>query len=94
MQAIYYPTKYISLQANETFYLKCNHDEYSLWFNVFTKKEVEEAQTKCLDMRQPFEYSLVSRSRLLQINDKTRNSMFADLLRMVSAEGILITKLR
>ena len=83
MQAIYYPYQHITLEENEKFYLKCNHDEYSLWFNVFTKDEIQGDYLKCASMEQPFEYSLVSRNRLAQINDKTRNKMFTDLLKKV-----------
>jgi protein arginine N-methyltransferase 7 len=83
MQAIYFPSSFISLSPGEQFYLKCNHDEYSLWFNIFAKADVEQDHKKCLSMQQPFEYSLVSRNRLAQINDKTRNKNFFELLKTV-----------
>jgi hypothetical protein len=83
MQAVYYPTKIINVDKDEKFYLKSNHDEYSLWFNVFTKEEVEQDHKKCLEMEQPFEYSLVSRNRLAQINNKTRNKLFSEILKKV-----------
>ena len=37
MQAIYFPKNLLDLQKNELFYIKCNHDEYSLWFDVQKK---------------------------------------------------------
>ena len=37
MQAIYFPKNLLELKKDEVFYIKCNHDEYSLWFDVLKK---------------------------------------------------------
>jgi hypothetical protein len=39
MQAIYYPKNSLKLNQNEKFYIKCNHDEYSLYFDIVLKPE-------------------------------------------------------
>lgn len=84
MQAIYFPTYYLNVEKNENFYLKCNHDEYSLWFEIFSKNEFENNNQKCIESIPPIALSLVSRNRLLQINDRNRNDMFYKLLKDVS----------
>jgi hypothetical protein len=37
MQAVYFPKNLIELKQDEVFYVKCNHDEYSLWFDLLKK---------------------------------------------------------
>ena len=78
MQAVYFPTFQKDLIENESFFVKCNHDEYSLWFNIFKSKE--EIQS----IEQPLAISIVSRNRLAQLNDKNRNNMFIDILKQVN----------
>ena len=77
MQAIYFPTNYLNVGKNEDFYLNCNHDEYSLWFEVSKEKEI-------LNNKEPdVTLSLVSRNRLLQINDYERNEKFLNIFKQV-----------
>ena len=38
MQAIYFPNNLLELKKGEQFYVKCNHDEYSLWFDIVNSK--------------------------------------------------------
>lgn len=77
MQAIYFPKNYLNLQENDEFYLNCNHDEYSLWFDV--SKDVTALNDKMPDVT----LSLMSRNRLLQVNDKHRNDMFLNIFKQV-----------
>ena len=77
MQAIYFPTHYFNVKKDEDFYLKCSHDEYSLWFNV----SIDESYLK--DDTKPITLSLVSRNRLLQINDKKHNEIFLNAFKKV-----------
>ena len=37
MQAIYFPKNLVELKQGEVFYVKSNHDEYSLWFDILKK---------------------------------------------------------
>ena len=37
MQAIYFPKNLLELKPGELFYIKSNHDEYSLWFDLLKK---------------------------------------------------------
>jgi hypothetical protein len=83
MQALYFPTYFLNVEKNEKYFLKCNHDEYSLWFDVFCKKEIEENFETCSKLQQPISMSIVSRNRLLQINDRKRNDMFFNIFKKV-----------
>lgn len=77
MQAIYFPTNYLSVEKNENFSLSCNHDEYSLWFEVAKEKEILNDQEPNVTL------SLVSRNRLLQINDIERNQRFLNIFKQI-----------
>lgn len=83
MQAIYFPTYSLSLKTDELFYVKCNHDEYSLWFDVFTEDQIKNDLKNCIKFKQPMRMSLVSRNRLAQINDKKRSEMIKSALKKV-----------
>jgi hypothetical protein len=83
MQAIYFPTNSLSLKTDESFYVKCNHDEYSLWFDVFTEAQVKNDYKNCVEFKQPMRMSLISRNRLAQINDRKRTEMMKRALKKV-----------
>ena len=109
MQAIYFPKNLIELKKGEHFFIKCNHDEYSLWFDVLNSKLPEYAliSTKFNSMLQRKNQSkytietflneevpkesterslgatIVSRNRLAQLNDPTKNDMLVSLLKKV-----------
>ena len=34
MQAIYFPKNLVELKQGDVFFVKSNHDEYSLWFDI------------------------------------------------------------
>uniref|UniRef100_A0A1I8N5W2 Protein arginine N-methyltransferase n=2 Tax=Musca domestica TaxID=7370 RepID=A0A1I8N5W2_MUSDO len=79
MQAIYYVPKPLNLQKDDTFTLLCNHDEYSLWFDVSIgtnelNKKVPRHQCSC---RMHLTYS---RSRIGQMNESIRNKRYMKCL--------------
>ncbi|XP_075161410.1 arginine methyltransferase 7 [Haematobia irritans] len=79
MQAIYYVPKPLNLQTNDYFILTANHDEYSLWFDVFPKDyngntHVKRHECSCsMHLTYP-------RSRIGQVNQGVRNKGFIRLL--------------
>ena len=80
MQAIYFPKQVVELKKEEKFQIECNHDEYSLWFDVSKTKfpsSVVRKEERSLGM------TLVSRNRLSQLNDSRRNQMFLQLMKKV-----------
>jgi protein arginine N-methyltransferase 7 len=80
MQAIYFPNDLIHLEKNQKFFIECNHDEYSLWFNVshYRPFSNDENQERSLGI------TMVSRNRLAQLNDTKINDMFLSLLKQVN----------
>ncbi|XP_011181598.2 protein arginine N-methyltransferase 7 [Zeugodacus cucurbitae] len=79
MQAIYYIPKpqHIS-RTGEKFVLSCNHDEYSLWFDVHITPELDKAVSRhactCnLHLAYP-------RSRIGQMNQSVRNKRYLNYL--------------
>lgn len=74
MQAIYFPSQLVQLQKDERFYVECNHDEYSLWFDVSLTRN-DEISTSNLGN------TLISRTRLSQLNDNSLNDRFIQLLK-------------
>ncbi|CAF0727754.1 unnamed protein product [Brachionus calyciflorus] len=82
MQAIYFPTQIKEFSKDEKFLIECEHDEYSLKFDVFRYSEKEYV----LNSDRPIGdislgMTLVSRNRLSQLNDHKRNDMFLNLLK-------------
>lgn len=75
MQAVYYLPKPLTLQTGDSFILNSNHDEYSLWFDVFhaksdIKQSVPRHECSC-SMHMTY-----SRSRIGQLNQSQRNKRF------------------
>jgi protein arginine N-methyltransferase 7 len=97
MQAIYYPKNVLNLNKNDKFYVKCNHDEYSLYFDLISNQEysarlnkistiekfVSENKEISNEDERSLGLTLVSRNRLAQLNDTKRNDMFLNLLQNV-----------
>lgn len=84
MQAVYFPSKLIDLQTNEKFFISCQHDEYSLKFDVHKYSE----KNLVLNSNQLIEdinlgTTMLSRNRLSQLNNEKRNDMFISLLKKV-----------
>ena len=86
-QAIYYPKNVLNLKKNELFEISCDHDEYSLWFDLNRKGLAkqngngnEHVQNDC---QRSLGVTIVSRNRLGQLNDMERNQMFIDVLEKV-----------
>ncbi|XP_054733207.1 protein arginine N-methyltransferase 7 [Anastrepha obliqua] len=80
MQAIYYIPKPLHIsRSDDKFVLNCNHDEYSLWFDVHTtltsgKKEVPRHACTC-------NFHLAySHSRIGQLNQSVRNKRYLNYL--------------
>jgi type III protein arginine methyltransferase len=91
MQAVYFPKKIITLNPNESFILKCNHDEYSLWFDFIKENGLKssEVATKenglgCNERSGLVNPTLTSRNRISQLNDQKRNDMFLEILKKVN----------
>jgi hypothetical protein len=98
MQAIYYPKRVLNLKKDDLFYVKCNHDEYSLYFDLISNEEFEQTKLnknknytieKFVDDSQEeneqrsLGLTIVSRNRLAQLNDQNRNDLFLRLLEKV-----------
>ena len=82
MQAVYFPKKYSSFNEGEIIRLNCNHDEYSLWFDI-EKLPINEATSTEVLSERSLGNTLMSRNRLMQVNDFDRNNMFLNLLKKV-----------
>jgi hypothetical protein len=82
MQAIYFPKSIVELTSGQQFFVDCNYDEYSLWFDVtLTKPDVVSVQDPGL---RSLGSTLTSRNRLSQLNDPKTNDMFVKLLKKVT----------
>lgn len=80
MQAIYFPSRMLHLKKDEEFIVECNHDEYSLWFDVHSsgyQPETKKSAERSLGL------TLISRNRLSQLNDSNRNNMLIRLMKKV-----------
>jgi hypothetical protein len=66
---------------NENFIINCNHDEYSLWFDV--DKSIKNHSDQVNDDERSLGATIVSRNRLGQLNDIDRNKMFTNILEKV-----------
>lgn len=78
MQAIYFPSRIVDLKKDQAFQIECNHDEYSLWFDIKTvNDETKKSKEKSLGI------TLTSRNRLSQLNNTDRNKMFTKLMKKV-----------
>lgn len=78
MQAVYYLPSEKIVQANDELYLKFNHDEYSMWFDVVRADHmfarVPQAICDCgFHIAYP-------RTRIGQLNDSPRNKKYLNLL--------------
>jgi hypothetical protein len=82
MQAIYFPKDIVELQSGQSFFVDCNHDEYSLWFDVSLAEPEADTEERSLGS------TLISRNRLSQLNDSKTNEMFIKLLKKVKIQSI------
>jgi len=80
MQAVYFPTRYYALKKGDELYVSCNHDEYSLWFDVLRPSELASISRTG---ERSLGNTIVSRNRLGQINDTDRTDMFLRLFKKV-----------
>ena len=95
MQAIYFPKNLLNFNKGEKFYVDCNHDEYSLWFDVWDEQagKILAEKTKNLSIEnflnenaeeRTLGATIVSRSRLSQLNLTSNNDLFVRLLKKVN----------
>ena len=90
MQAVYFPEEMLQVDAGDRLQVTCNHDEYSLWFDVAKSKTIppgvaeQEDLVKLGNDERSLGVTLVSRNRLGQVNDIDRNRMLIRLLEKVS----------
>jgi len=82
MQAVYFPTRYYALKKGDELNVTCNHDEYSLWFDVLRPSELASTSMSGAGERS-LGNTIVSRNRLGQINDTDRTDMFLRLFKKV-----------
>ncbi|XP_064536139.1 protein arginine N-methyltransferase 7 isoform X1 [Drosophila montana] len=74
MQAIYYIPKPLQLQqAGEQFWLRCYHDEYSLWFDAHKEQPEQPARRHSCSCDLHMTYT---RNRIGQLNQGTRNKRY------------------
>ncbi|XP_029637505.1 protein arginine N-methyltransferase 7 [Octopus sinensis] len=83
MQAIYYPSKYIAVEAGEEVSLTSCHDEYSWWFDVSTKKEPQVSISDVLPVCSCGIHLTYGRNRLGMLNDSVRNQVYVNELKKV-----------
>lgn len=74
MQAIYYFPQQQFIKENQSITINCNHDEYSLWFNIDELSVNEPPICTC-----GFHLSN-SRTRIGQLNDNIRNKKYLKIL--------------
>jgi len=91
MQAIFYPSTQHQATRGEAMLIHCNHDEYSLWFDVGSL-----SSTLTPSVSPPIcecgAHIANSRSRISMINDNARNQQFIDILsNVVTKESVIIT---
>jgi hypothetical protein len=81
----------LDLKKNDPIKISCNHDEYSLWFDVYKKNFEKQNGHKNgngkIDCERSLGVTIVSRNRLGQLNDLKRNNMFMKVL-----EKVIITR--
>ena len=82
MQAIYYPISHLSvdIHIDKEIRIISNHDEYCLWFDV-TKNISGDINQISMPFPKTGIHSCVSRMRLGQINDSSRNQKYVTSLR-------------
>ena len=82
MQAIYYPISHLSvdIHIDKEIRIISNHDEYCLWFDV-TKNISGDINQIAMPFPKTGILSCVSRMRLGQINDSSRNQKYVTSLR-------------
>ena len=86
MQAVYYPRTRTEVRAGDTLELVASHDEYSLWFDVVTGP-TDPSQPVQLPSPEPGLHLAMSRTRLGQVNSRTRNNTMAAVLRKMIRSG-------
>lgn len=90
MQAIYYLPSDVPINSKEKLEMIGYHDEYSLWFGLNSETSLASA------IPRPFcncsVHNAVSRTRLGQLNDTKRTSIFVESLeKVVNNETICLT---
>ncbi|GAB1597958.1 protein arginine N-methyltransferase 7-like isoform X1 [Argonauta hians] len=86
MQAIYYPTRYLSIDAGEEVCLTSCHDEYSWWFDVFSNKLPVTSPSYVVPVCSCGVHSSYGRHRLGMLNDSIRNKVYTKELKKVINE--------
>ncbi|XP_037809355.1 protein arginine N-methyltransferase 7 [Lucilia sericata] len=81
MQAIYYIPKPLNIaNVGEEFILNCNHDEYSLWFDVFKKSDENLKKSVPRHSCTCSLHMTYGRSRIGQMNQSPRNKRYLNYL--------------
>ena len=85
------------MKKDDSIKISCNHDEYSLWFDVnkksFEKQNGHENGNRNgikSDSERSLGVTIVSRNRLGQLNDMHRNKMFMNILEKVIKHQIIL----
>uniref|UniRef100_A0A0K2T510 Protein arginine N-methyltransferase n=1 Tax=Lepeophtheirus salmonis TaxID=72036 RepID=A0A0K2T510_LEPSM len=86
MQAIYYPTKNLDVKVNEDLTIIGNHNEYSLMFDLSTKKPQEITPIESVVPFGGIHLAGISRTRLGQMNNEKRNASFIRALELFQSK--------
>ena len=70
------------MKKDDNFTINCNHDEYSLWFDLNMNHSLKNGSNIQADERS-LGATIVSRNRLGQINDTQRTNMLYNVLAKV-----------
>ncbi|VDO81238.1 unnamed protein product [Heligmosomoides polygyrus] len=79
MQAVYYLPHRVQVTKGETLSLKCNHDEFSMWFFVG-----EEIYCNCQL------HTIVTRQSIFAMNELLQNTAFRDEIHSVSGRRVVV----
>lgn len=89
MQAVYYPVSQIDLKKSDRFKVHCFHDEYSMWFEL---NDIDNGpKSNMMPLCVCGAHIACSRTRVGMLNDKSRNSCFAEaLLKVVDEDSVCL----
>ena len=81
MQAIYFPRQFKEVEEGEKLFLQCQHDDYSLWFDVAKSRDTPPPPAPVCRCGAHVVYS---RPRMAMLSDRSRNNAYAAALKKVS----------
>ncbi|VDL63146.1 unnamed protein product [Nippostrongylus brasiliensis] len=82
MQAVYYLPQRVRVEKGETLSLKCNHDEFSMWFAV--GKDFERIYCNCQM------HTIVTRQSIFAMNELLEDERFRDEVKSVGRRVVVL----